>query len=329
LIGTTPLFELTTYQLFVLASGSILFGIFLLIKGGDWTIDAAVFVAKRTGLSPLFIGATIVSFGTSVPELFASVNANLSGYPGISLGNILGSNIANILLVLGSTAMIFAITAKPADLIKDLSMMLFATAILSFGMLTNAFSPLFGLMMFAILPGFVYYQYATDSLDVELDDNAGGIATMQGALLILLGGLAALAVGSELLVQGSVQVGAAIGVPEAIIGMTVVAFGTSLPELSTCIAAARKQSVGLILGNVIGSNTFNILSIVGVTAMIKPLAVDPVLLGIELWVTIGVAVGFTVWMLTVGKLTKTVGMVMIAAYVAFIAAQYLLPQLAA
>ena len=321
------MFELTTYELFVLSAGAMAFGLYLLIKGGDWTIDAAVFVAERTGLSPLFIGATIVSFGTSVPELFASVNANLSGYPGIALGNVLGSNVANILLVLGATAFVFNVSADRKLLSKDIGMMLLATAILTFGILADSFSRMFGLGMFAILATFVFYQYKTDSIPLEDDedeDDAGGvIMTMQAAVLVLLAGLAALAVGSELLVMGAVQTGSAIGVPEAVIGMTVVAFGTSLPELSTCIAAARKQSVGLILGNIIGSNTFNILSIIAVTAAIKPLAVDPVLLGMELWVTVAVSVAFAIYMLTVGKLTRPIGIVMMLAYVAFVAVQYL------
>jgi len=306
------------------------FGLYLLIKGGDWMIEGAVFLAKSTGLSPLFIGATIISFGTSVPELFTSVNANLSGYPGIALGNVLGSNVANILLVLGATAFIFNVTANPRHLAKDLGMMLVATAILTVGMLTDSFSRSFGLGMFAILVTFVYYQYKTDSLPLEEDDDADDapmIDTMKGAVLVLLGGVIALAVGSELLVQGAVQTGTALGVPEAVIGMTVVAFGTSLPELSTCIAAARKQSVGLILGNIIGSNTFNILSIVALTAAIQPLAVDPVLLGMELWATIAVTILFAVWMISVGKLTKPMGVVMMIAYVAFIAVQYLQPQM--
>lgn len=322
--------ELTTYELFVLAAGAMAFGLYLLIKGGDWTVDAAVFVAERTGLSPLFIGATIVSFGTSVPELFASVNANLQGYPGISLGNVLGSNVANILLVLGATAFVFQVTANPKHLIKDLAMMLLATAIMIYGMLTDSFSQVFGLIMFTILATFVIYQYKTDSIVLEEDDDdedGTGIATMQAAVLVLLAGLAALAIGSELLVKGAVQTGSAIGVPEAVIGMTVVAFGTSLPELSTCIAAARKQSVGLILGNIIGSNTFNILSIIALTAVIKPLDVDPVLLGMELWVTVAVAVGFSLWMLIIGKITKPIGIVMMIGYVIFIAAQYLQPQM--
>jgi cation:H+ antiporter len=322
------LIELSTYELFVLATGAMAFGIYLLIKGGDWTVDAAVFVAERTGLSPLFIGATIISFGTSVPELFTSVTANLQGYPGIALGNVLGSNVANILLVLGATAFVFQVTARPKDLLKDLCMMLLATGIMAFGMLTGGFNQILGLIMFAILVSFVFYQYKTDSIPLEEDDeddDTPTITTMNGAIVILLAGLAALGVGSELLVKGAVQTGSAIGVPEAIIGLTVVAFGTSLPELSTCIAAARKQSVGLILGNIIGSNTFNILSIIGLTAVIAPLDVDPVLLGADLWITVAVAVLFTLWMLTIGRLNRTTGIIMMAAYVIFVAAQYLTP----
>lgn len=327
--------ELPNYDLFVLAAGAILFGLYLLIKGGDWTIDAAVFVAQRTGLSPLFIGATIISFGTSVPELFTSVNANIQGFPGISLGNVLGSNIANILLVLGATAVIFQIEGKAKDLMKDMVMMLVATAILVYGMMVGIFSLLLGLIMFAILAGFVGYQYATNTLVLEDDDDddeedeGGGIQTMRTAVLILLAGLASLAIGSEMLVKGAVVSGTIIGVPEAIIGLTVVAFGTSLPELSTCVAAARKRSVGLILGNIIGSNTFNILSIIGLTAIIKPLDVVPELMGVQMWATVAVTVGFAVWMLTIGKITKTMGYIMVAAYIAFIAAQYVVPLMTA
>lgn len=322
--------ELPHYDLFVLAAGAIMFGLFLLIKGGDWTIDASVFIAERTGLSPLFIGATIISFGTSVPELFTSVNANLTGYPGIALGNVLGSNIANILLVLGATAIVFQIEGKAKDLLKDIVMMLLATGILVYGIMSGVFSVVLGLIMFGILVAFVGYQYATNTLVLEEDDedDAGASITSMGmALIILLGGLIALAIGSEMLVKGAVVTGTIIGVPDAIIGLTVVAFGTSLPELSTCIAAARKRSVGLILGNIIGSNTFNILSIIALTAIIKPLDVDPVLAGIQMWATVAVTIGFAAWMLVVGKITKFVGYIMVTAYIAFVAAQYLGPKL--
>ena len=310
----------------------MLFGLILLIKGGDWTVDAAVFVAQRLGLSPLFIGATIIAFGTSVPELFTSVNANLSGYPGISLGNVVGSNVANILLVLGATAIIFDVSTKRKTVIKDLGAMLFATGLLAYGMLSGSFSQLYGGMMFALLVVFIFYQFRTDSIPLDdIEDEVSGpeIKSMGFAMLVLLGGVVALAVGSEMLVQGAVQTGTALGVPEAVIGMTVVAFGTSLPELSTCIAAARKQSVGLILGNIIGSNTFNILSIIGLTALIKPLVVDPVLTGVELWAVVGISLLFSLWMVTVGKLTRPVGVVLVLGYVVFVTAQYLMPTAAA
>ena len=317
--------ELTTYQTGILAFGAIAAGLYLLIKGGDWTIDASTFIAEKAGLSPLFIGATIISFGTSVPELFTSVNANLSGYPGISLGNVVGSNIANILLVLGVTAMIFAISAKAKDLVKDMGMMLLATLILVGGMLYGAFPTWMGLAMFALLAAFVAYQYMTDTLELEEDDDeeeGHAVSNIAGALGLLLGGLVALAVGAELLVNGAVVTGNAIGVPEAIIGMTVVAFGTSLPELSTCVAAARKQATGFILGNIIGSNTFNVLSIIGITAIIKPLDVDPALLGFDMWFVAGVAFLFAAWMILVGRISFYIGAAMLAAYIAFVVVQY-------
>lgn len=316
------MFELPAYQVGLLSFGSVAFGLFLLIRGGDWTIDAATYIAERAGLSPLFIGATIVSFGTSVPELFTSVNANLSGYPGIALGNVVGSNIANILLVLGATAIVFPIVAQKGGLGKDLGMMLVATAILTAGMLSGVFPFWAGAAMFALLVAFVTYQYCTDTLEIEEDSEPHAVSSLGAAMGLLLGGLAALAFGSELLVQGAVVAGTAIGVPEAIIGLTVVAFGTSLPELATCIAAARQRATDLILGNIIGSNTFNVLSIVGITAMVSPLSVDEALMGFDLWFMVGVSVLFALWMITVRRLTFATGIVMILCYVGFVAYQY-------
>jgi len=317
--------ELSQYEGGVIAFGAIVAGLYLLIKGGDWTIDAATFVAERAGLSPLFIGATIISFGTSVPELFTSINANLSGYPGISLGNVVGSNIANILMVLGITAMVFTVAASSRTLLKDMGIMLIATAILAAGMLYGAFPRWLGIAMFALLVAFVIYQYVTDTLDIgegEEEEEGEAIGSTWAAIGILLGGLLALAVGSEILVKGAAVAGRTIGVPEAVIGLTVIAFGTSLPELSTCIAAARKQSTGFILGNIIGSNTFNILSIVALTAIVKPLDVVPELTGFDLWFMVGVSVAFAAWMFAIGRITFTLGAAMAAAYVAFVVWQY-------
>lgn len=318
--------DIGDYQLAVLAFGSIAFGLYLLIKGGDWTIDAAAFIAERAGLSKLFIGATIVAFGTSAPELFTSVNANLTGFPGISLGNIVGSNIANILLIIGATAVVFALQGKPSELVRDMGMMLVATVILVALMLYGIVPRWAGFGMFALLAAFIAYQYFKDGgvgdEDGDEDDEEKGIDTVGKGMGFLLAGLVALVVGSEMLVQGAVAAGSALGVPEAIIGLTVIAIGTSLPELSTCLAAALKRQTNMIIGNIVGSNLFNILSIVGITAMIKPLVIDETLVDIDMWVMAGVTFAFAIWMLTVSRIGRGMGIAMLAAYGAFILYSY-------
>lgn len=333
---------LQTYDLMVLALGAIAFGFYLLMKGGDWAIDAAVYLAEQAGLSKMFVGATILAFGTSVPELFASVNANLAGFPGISIGNVIGSNIANILLVLGATAIVYPVMCRPAELKYDVIMMLVATAALTIAMQFETISRLTGLILFGVLAGFVLFQYKNGGavLAANLEDvpqptadaqdsgsaaaEEGGISSKASALGFLFGGFAALAVGSELLVKGAVTIGMALEVPEAIIGMTVVAFGTSLPELSTCIAAAAKKHTEMLIGNIVGSNVFNILSIVGITALIKPIAVDANLLGLSLWSMVGVAVLISGWLLAGKRLDRAHGIVLTVGYGVFITLQYIM-----
>lgn len=319
--------ELTTYDMSVIALGAIAFGIYLLIKGGDWTVEAAVFIAEELGLSKLFIGATIVAFGTSVPELFTSVNANLHGFPGIALGNVVGSNVANTLLVIGASAMVFTLVTRRSDIRSDVVMMLVATAILVAGMLAGVFPNWAGGLMFLLLVGYVVRQYCCDELSVgDLEEEIAGmesrVRTIRRAVLLVFLGFAALAIGSEMLVRGAVAAGEAIGVPDAIIGLTVVAFGTSLPELSTCIAAASRRHTDMIVGNIVGSNTFNILSIVGLTALIKPLEVVDSLRGAELWFLVAVTVGFAAWLMTIGRIGRVMGAGLAVAYVAFVVLQY-------
>ena len=312
--------ELSTYEVGVLAIGAIIAGIWMLVKGGDWTIDAAVAIAQRAKLSPMFIGATIVAFGTSLPELFTSINANQTGYPGISLGNIVGSNIANVLLVLGAAALIIPLSVKKTEVVKDLAIMLIATVILIGGMLYGIFDRWLGGAMVLLLAGFVLWQYLNreiDTSEVEEHDMSASRAS-----LILIAGFACLAIGSELLVRGAVVAGGVIGVPEAIIGMTAVALGTSLPELTASIAAAAKRETSLMFGNIIGSNTFNILWIVGFTAAAKPLVVDPALLGFELSFMVAVSVGFAAMLALSVTISRSIGFGFLAAYVAFTLYQF-------
>jgi len=288
---------LNEYTLFVLSFGAICFGIYLLVKGGDWAVDSAVYVAERAGLSKMFIGATILAFGTSVPELFTSVNANLSGEPGISLGNVIGSNIANILLIIGVTAVVFPLASKRSDVLRDLVLMMIATVVLVALMYTDSIARWQGGVMFGVLVAYVAYQYFFSGGEAfEEPDEPEGIQSNLQAIGLLVLGLILLAAGSELLVQGAVVGGTVLGVPPAVIGLTVIAFGTSLPELSTCLAAAKKGEPNLILGNIIGSNVFNIFSIVGLTAIISNIDVaGSAITDMEIWVMAGVAVAFTAW----------------------------------
>ncbi len=312
--------ELSTYELGVLSTGAVIAGIWLLVRGGDWTIEASVAIAERARLSKVFIGATIIAFGTSVPELFTSVNANFSGFPGISLGNVIGSNIANILMVIGAAALVCTLTIERAKVTRDLALMLLATTILVVGTLYGVFERWMGIGMFALLVGFVTWQYLNNEIDTsEVEDI--DMSASQSALF-LVGGILALAVGSELLVRGAVVIGGVIGVPEAIIGMTAVAIGTSLPELTASITAAAKRETDLLFGNIIGSNVFNILSIVALTAVLKPLEVDPVLAGFELWFMVAVSVGFAAMLFTGVRITRAVGFSFLAAYVAFTLYQF-------
>ena len=308
----------------VLSFAAIALGILLLVKGGDWTINGAVYISRHLGVPPMVVGFTIIAFGTSLPELFVSVNANLAGFPGISLGNVVGSNIANILLVIGVTALIATVHASAKEVLRDLIVMLASTAVLVGLMLYGLVDWWVGGLMFGALVVYVFYQYLLarrgdlEPEEVEEPEYSG----MAIAILFLLLGLFLVTLGSEVLVRGAVVGATILGVPEAVIGLTIIAFGTSLPELATCIAAAAKKQTDIIVGNIVGSNVFNILSIVGLTALISPLAVDVTLVGIDLWVMVGTSVLFAVLLLFVGEINRMVGAVFFAGYLAFVFFQF-------
>lgn len=312
--------ELSTYQLALIALGAIAFGVWMLIKGGDWTVDNAVTVAGRSGLSKLFIAATVVAFGTSAPELFTSVNANLSGFPGISVGNVIGSNIANVFLVIAVAALIAPVVFSRQEVRLDTLVMLVATAAMVAAILAGLLPTWGGLAMVAALVGYVFYQYKTSKLDIDEveEHDAGG----RYPVLMLMAGIVTLLIGSEILVQGAVAGGVALGVPEAVIGMTLIAFGTSLPELTACVAAARKGQNDMIVGGIIGSNIFNIFSVMGLSAIARPILIDPRFASLDLVAVVLVTLVFAAFLLFAGRIGRIAGAVMAICYVAFIVAQY-------
>lgn len=325
----TDIMNLTEFEALILAVGALGLGMVMLIHGGNWTIDAAVYVARKMGVSPLVVGFTIVAFGTSLPELIVSINANLSGLPGIAIGNVLGSNVANILLVLGATAFVAPIIANFKDLRRDLIVMILATCFLAGIMIHGDITVMTGLGMLGALVLLTLWQYKQalkgDVVIEEVEDPE--FKNLSSSLFFLMTGLFCIALGAEFLVRGAKVSAEIIGVPDAVIGLSVIAIGTSLPELSTCIIAAMRKQTDIILGNIIGSNVFNILMIIGAAAAVKRIDMStttPQLVDLDIWVTLGVSVVFTAILFFFGKIGNKLGIAFLACYTVYMLAIFAL-----
>lgn len=316
-------------EILILAIGALGLGMYLLFKGGNWTIDGAVYVANRFGISPLVIGFTIVAFGTSLPELLVSLNAHLVGSSGIAIGNVIGSNIANILFVVGTTALFATLHAIPRDILRDMIMMLVASLIMVGLMLYGQISQIAGFVMIGLLLAYVLWQYsmaAKGKIAVEEIEAPAYKNLFQGLLFLFLG-LIGIALGAEFLVCGAKVSAGIIGVPEDVIGLSVIALGTSLPELSTCIIAAMKRQSDIIIGNILGSNVFNILMILGVVSSVKAIdnsAIAPQVLTLDIWLMLGVSVLFSVLLLLFKKINRPIGIIFVIGYVFYIGLIYAL-----
>ena len=278
----------------------VLAGLVALVVGGEYLVRGATALSLRLGLPPLIVGLTVVAFGTSAPEMIVSVAAVLNGSPDIALGNVIGSNIANVLIVLGLPALISGIRTDQADLRESWALMVAATLlVILFAHLGPIHWPQ-GLIMLGGLVLVVWRQITTARRDAALTpasgdsigpELGGGIEVAPWRrILIWLGiGLVALPVGGQVLVTGATDIARLLGISEAVIGLTLVAVGTSLPELATSVIAALRGRADLALGNVIGSNIFNILSILGVTALIGTLPVPEQMLNRDLWIMLATA----------------------------------------
>ncbi|MCR5212920.1 MAG: calcium/sodium antiporter [Eubacterium sp.] len=247
----------------------IVVGFILLIKGADFFVDGASAVAKKLGVPELVIGLTIVAFGTSAPEAAVSLSAALRGNNGISIGNVIGSNIMNVLLILGLTAIITSLKVKRATVRVDIPVVIGSTILMVFwGLVGGKLTRLTGIIFLLILIGYMVYLfwYSKHAEDEDEGDEIKDLRTWT-IPLYLLGGLAAIIFGSDVTVDGATEVAKVFGVSDRLIGLTIVAFGTSLPELVTSVTAARKGSADIAIGNIVGSNLFNILFILGMTSV--------------------------------------------------------------
>ncbi|MCH5178527.1 MAG: calcium/sodium antiporter [Prevotellaceae bacterium] len=308
----------------------ILAGFVLLLKGGDWLVDGSVSIARKARLSSMVIGLTVVGFGTSAPELFVSLQAALAGSPGICLGNVVGSNIANIALILGVTSLILPCASKAHTLRVDVPMMVLACLLLAAVGLTGTIGRVAGAVGIAMLVCFVASEVRRSRKLIKNDDsiaqNDQKTMRLWQAILLVLVSFGLLVLGSNLLVSGASGIAREIGTMagadprelERVIGLTVVAVGTSLPELFASVVAARKGEQEMAIGNIVGSVTFNVFFCIGIPALICPIhdsdkgfLFDYALMG-------GLSLLLWLFMFTRRTLERWEGAVLFAIYIAYI-----------
>ena len=295
----------------------ILAGLLGLFLGGEALVRVSVGIAQRLCVPPFLIGLTVVGFGTSTPELLVSVEAAWRGAPDIAIGNIVGSNIANILLIIGLTSLIWPILVSGSTLRRDCLVMIAAALALIPVFAMGEIGRLPGAALFAGLIGYLVWAYRHPGDSAEDETIAPPTSTVV-SILWVVGGLVALMLGARSLVSGATSIARDMGISEAFIGLTIVAVGTSLPELATSLIAAFRRQSEIAIGNVIGSNIFNVLGILGVTAMISPIPVAPRFLTFDLPVMIGLSVGLTALLLWRPVVGRPVGLGMVLAYAAYV-----------
>ncbi|WP_304619856.1 calcium/sodium antiporter [Paracoccus sediminilitoris] len=297
----------------------VLGGLALLVLGGDLLVKGAVNLALRLGITPLVVGLTVVAFGTSAPELLVSLSAALGGSSGIALGNVVGSNIANVLVILGFTALVSVVTTKGHDLRESWAMMMGASVLLIGLAATGRIGMWGGIVLLLALVAVLWRQLSTGRVDdsEEIEGAEPGARGLRIALW-LGGGLVALPLGANLLVNGATQIAQDFGISDTVIGLTLVAVGTSLPELAASVAAALKGRADMALGNVVGSNIFNILAILGITSIVTPLPIPPEMLRLDLWVMLATSALLAPFLFKGIALTRPVGGAFLAGYAAYV-----------
>lgn len=295
-------------------------GLLGLFFGGEALVRGSVGIARRMAIPPLLIGLTVVGFGTSTPELLVSVDAAWRGVPDIALGNIVGSNIANILLIIGLSALVWPIRVTGATLRRDTAVMMAAALLLLPLFALGQMGRLSGLVLVAGLVGYLVRAYRQPGEAEPEDADLPAPASTLVSVLWVVGGLVLLMAGARFLVDGAVSIARGYGISEAFIGLTIVAVGTSLPELATSLIAALRRQSEIAIGNIVGSNIFNVLGILGVTALITPIPVAARFLTFDLPVMIGVSLVLTALLLTRPVIGRGFGVAMLAGYVAYVVA---------
>ncbi|MAU59944.1 calcium/sodium antiporter [Parvibaculum sp.] len=303
-------------------------GLLLLLGGAEFLVKGAAGLASRLGISPFLIGLTLVGFGTSSPELVASLQGAFEGYPGIAVGNVIGSNIANILLILGASGLIFPLLCDRNVLKRDGTMMLLAAAILIAVCLMGELSRAAGFAFLALLAVYLVYTYRADK---KGQDGAGELHAAEAEFLkarhpmslvieivMAAGGLVSLVVGASLLVDAAVEIATGLGVSDSVVGLTIVAVGTSLPELATSVLAAFRRKADIAIGNVVGSNIFNVLGIAGVVAAVKPVPIPGDIASFDIWVMGAASILFMVFAWSGARIGRVEALLLLIGYGAYV-----------
>ncbi|MEM7276721.1 MAG: calcium/sodium antiporter [Pseudomonadota bacterium] len=305
----------------------VIAGLAALVWGADRFVVGAAATARNLGVAPILIGLTIVGFATSAPEILVAVTASIKGSPMLAVGNALGSNIANIALVLGAVAVIHPIEVKSQTLMREMPVLLAVTLLTISLFLDNFLSRIDGLVLIATMGVVMYWivrlatsPHAEDPIDAAYEEEIPSDIAMKSSVFRLIVGFATLLVGAELLVRGATDIALYFGVSELVIGITLVAIGTSLPELAVSIISVLRGEYGLAVGNIIGSNIFNLLAVIGVAALIQPTALTPVVLTLHFFVVSGFTLVLFAMAYTysgTGHINRIEGAILLIAFVAY------------
>lgn len=303
-------------------------GLVILLLAGDSLVKGAVNLSLRVGIPALIVSLTIVAFGTSAPELLISVQAILDDVPGLALGNVVGSNTANVLLVLGVPALLAVMHTTQCDSRSSYLQMIAATALFMGLCATGELTWWSGLILLTALGAMLAYAIgaarahrrdaACDRAEDEIEGADPSLGWPKIALFLVLG-MIGLPLGAQLLIEGATGIARSYGLSEEVIGLTLVAIGTSLPELATTVMAALRRQADVALGNVIGSNMFNLLGIMGVASLVGPIPVAPEFMAFDLWVMLGASLLLIPFVFLRQNITRFWGIALTALYVAYIA----------
>ena len=303
----------------------LILGLAVLIFGGDLLVKGASGIALKLNMDPMVVGLTVVSLGTSAPELIVSIKSALNGNPDIAMGNVVGSNIANLGLVLAITAIVFPIAVNRKVLRIDWPVMVFFAALAFIFGLDNLITRFEGGVLLVTLVVYIYKllqrgKSHLDNGDIEIDTDTEKESMMK-LILLLLGGMVALYLGSEWFLGGAMDIGRSFNLSESVIGVTIVAFGTSTPELAASAIAAYRKETDIALGNLLGSNIFNIGAVLGTTSIISPLVIDAKIMNIDILWMLGIAGILFPLMVFKKKLSLLSGIILFSLYCIFIFSQ--------